>query len=277
MTYTEQRLAKIAEHIYTLRSMARGAGGSQTNPKILVGEAQQVSESRFAAEREALLRAFRNIGHEVAALPGSFRDNHPEVPWSTMAAWADDSQFPDSSFSLSRFQQWLQVVVTAKASIIRHTGAETEIHQAVMAQNDRRTDALAKQWRNTQAAPHIFLWVTVVIIGAWFSTLSLLDAVPTVIESSLLAILALSCITMIRAARPTQPTLFQFFISEPARFHTFAELYDKALEYHVYNVRNLKLEIASGSGRWKRREQQWALAAIFFIAAAIAARICSIP
>lgn len=277
MTYTEQRLAKIAEHIYTLRSMARGDGVSQANSKILVDEAQQVSESRFEAEREALLRAFRDIGCEVVALPDSFRDNHPEVPWSAMAAWADDSQFPDSSFSLSRCQQWLQVAITAKAAIIRHTGAETKIQQAVMAQNDRRTDALARQWRNTQAAPHIFLWVTVVIIGAWFSTLSLLDAVPTAIESSLLAILALSCITMIRAARPTQPTLFQFFISEPARFHTFAELYDKALEYHVYNVRNLKLEIASGSGRWKRREQQWALAAIFFIAATIAARICSIP
>ena len=277
MTYTEQRLAKIAEHIYTLRSMARGAGVSQANSKILVGEAQQVSESRFEAERKALLRAFRDIGCEVAALPDSFRDNHPEVPWSAMAAWADDSQFPDSSFSLSRFQQWLQVAITAKAAIIHHTGAETKIQQAVMAQNDRRTDALARQWRNTQAAPHIFLWVAVVIIGAWFSTLSLLDAVPTAIESSLLAILALSCITMIRAARPTQPTLFQFFISEPARFHTFAELYDKALEYHGYNVRNLKLEIASGSGRWKRRELQWALATIFFIAAAIAARICSIP
>lgn len=277
MTYTEQRLAKIAEHIYTLRRMARAGRSSQINPEILVGEAQQISQHWFESEREALLRAFRNIGHEVAALPDSFCDNHPEVPWSTMAAWADDSQFPDSSFNPSLFQQWLQVAITAEAAVIRHTGAETRIQQAVMAQNDRRTDALTEQWRNIQATPHIFLWVTVVIIGAWFSALSLLDAVPTIIESSLLAILALSCITMIRAARPTQPTLFQFFISEPARFRTFAELYDKALEYHVYNVRNLKLEIASSSGRWKRREQQWALAAILFMAAAIAARICSIP
>ena len=277
MTYTERRLAEIAEHIYTLRRMARVGGGSQISPEILVGEDQQIPQHWFEAEREALLRVFRNIGHEVAALPDSFRDNHPEVPWSTMAAWADDSQFPDSSFSPPLFQQWLQVAVTAEAAILRHTGAETEIQQAVIVQNDRRTDALAKQWRNAQATPHIFLWVTVVIIGAWFSALSLLDTVPTIIESSLLAILALSCITMIRAARPTQPTLFQFFISESARFHNFAELYDKALEYHVYNVRNLKLEIASGSGRWKRTEQQWALAAIFFIAAAIAARIFPIP
>lgn len=277
MTYTEQRLAKIAEHIYTLRSMARGGGGSQTNSKILVDEAQQVSESRFEAEREALLRAFRDIGCEVAALPGSFRDNHPEVPWSAMAAWADDSQFPDSSFSLSRFQQWLQVAITAKAAIIRHTGAETKIQQAIIAQSLRRTDALTEQWRNSLATPHIFLWVTVVILGAWFSTLSLLGTVPSITEGSLLGTMTLSCATMVLAARPIKPSLRQLFPTGSDGIHTFSELYDQSLEFYSYNTFRLEWEIKRNSIKWKRREQQWALATTCFLVAAICARIFPIP
>lgn len=277
MTYTEQRLAKIAEHIYTLRSMARGGGGSQTNSKILVGEAQQVSESRFEAEREALLRAFRDIGCEVVALPDSFRDNHPEVPWSAMAAWADDSQFPDSSFSLSRCQQWLQVAITAKAAIIRHTGAETKIQQAIIAQSLRRTDALTEQWRNSLATPHIFLWVTVVILGAWFSTLSLLGTVPSITEGSLLGTMTLSCVTMVLAARPIKPSLRQLFPTGSDGIHTFSELYDQSLEFYSYNTFRLEWEIKRNSIKWKRREQQWALATTCFLVAAICARIFPIP
>lgn len=277
MTYTEQRLAKIAEHIYTLRSMARGGGGSQTNSKILVDEAQQVSESRFEAEREALLRAFHDIGCEVVALPDSFRDNHPEVPWSTMAAWADDSQFPDSSFSLSRCQQWLQVAITAKAAIIRHTGAETEIQQALIAQSLRRTDALTEQWRNSLATPHIFLWVTVVILGAWFSTLSLLGTAPSITEGSLLGTMTLSCVTMVLAARPIKPSLRQLFPTGSDGIHTFSELYDQSLEFHSYNTFRLEWEIKRNSIKWKRREQQWALATTCFLVATICARIFPIP
>lgn len=277
MTYTEQRLAKIAEHVYTLRRMARAGRGSQINPKILVGEAQQISQHWFEAEREALLRTFRNIGHEVAALPDSFCDNHPEVPWSTMAAWADDSQFPDSSFNPSLFQQWLQVAITAEAAILRHTGAETEIQQAIIAQSLRRTDALTEQWRNSLATPHIFLWVTVVIIGAWFSTLSLLGATPSITEGALLAIMAISCVTMVLAAKPVKSTLLQLFIPETAEFHTLTELYDRSLKHHIYNVRNLKLEIEQISKEWKTRERLWALAAVFFVIAAVFARIWTLP
>ena len=277
MTYTEQRLAKMAEHIYMLRRMARAGRDSQTNPKIVVGEAQQISQHWLETERDALLRAFRNIGHEASELPDSFRDNHPEVPWDTMAAWADDAQFPDSSFNLSLCQQWLQVAITAETTIVRHTGAETKIQQAVMAQNDRRTDALEEQWRSIQTTPHIFLWVTVVIIGAWFSTLSLLGATPSITEGSLLATMAISCVTMVLAAKPVKPTLLQLFIPETAEFHTFTELYDRSLKHHIYNVRNLKLEIEQISKEWKTRERLWALAAVFFVIAAVFARIWRLP
>ena len=277
MTYTEQRLAKIAEHIYTLRSMARAGGGSQTNSKILVGEAQQIPESQFEAEREALLQAFRNIGHEVAALPDSFRDNHPEVPWNIMAAWADDTQFPDSSLKSTLYQRWLQTATQAEAAILRHTGAETEIQQALIAQSLRRTDALTEQWRNSLATPHIFLWVTVVILGAWFSTLSLLGTAPSITEGSLLGTMTLSCVTMVLAARPIKPSLRQLFPTGSDGIHTFSELYDQSLEFYSYNTFRLEWEIKRNSIKWKRREQQWALATTCFLVATICARIFPIP
>ena len=277
MTYTERRLAEIAEHIYTLRRMMRTGGGSQISHEILVSEAQQIPQHWFGAESEALLRAFRNIGHEVAALPDSFRDNHPEVPWSTMAAWADDAQFPDSSFSLPLFQQWLQVAITSEAAILRHTGAETEIQQAIIAQSLRRTDALTEQWRNSLATPHIFLWVTVVILGAWFSTLSLLGTAPSITEGSLLGTMTLSCVTMVLAARPTKPSLRQLFPTGSDGIHTFSELYDQSLEFYSYNTFRLEWEIKRNSIRWKRRERQWALATTCFLVAAICARIFPIP
>ncbi len=288
MTYTEQRLDEIVAQIHTLNRLARAGrlqrafdaadpAIKQTSQEKRTGEAQQTSEGRPDAKSGTLLQTFRNIGYEVSALPDTFRSNHPEVPWNTMAAWANNTQFPDSSFNLPLCQQWLRTAASAEVAILRHTGADTEIQQAVMAQNLRRTDALAEQWRNSQATPHIFLWVTVVIIGVWFSTLSLLRATPSIIESSLLAILALSCVTMVRAARPVKPSMKQFFVSETAQFHTFAELYYESIEYHIYNVHNLKLEIEQNSKEWKIRERLWALSAVFFIIAAACARMWILP
>lgn len=285
MTFTEQRLQKIAEHIHMLHRLAQADGRDlaaetrSTDTKSQVGTEQQhsrthlISENQFAVERDALLQAFRSIGREVAALPSRFRTNHPEVPWDTMAAWADD--IPNFSHTLC--EQWLQSAVQAEAVIIRHSGVDTEIQQAVMSQIQQKTQALTEQWRNTQGASHIFLWVTVVILGAWFSTLSLLKDTPSIIESSLLALLGISCITMVRAARPSKPTLFQLFKTDTQDLHTFSELYSQTYKYYAYNTSRLKWETAKNANYWKVWEQRWLYSALCFATVAIFARILPIP
>lgn len=285
MTFTEQRLQKIAEHIDMLRRLAQADGRdlaaeiTSTYTKPQVGTEHQragtqlISQNQFETERDALLQAFRSIGHEVANLPSRFRANHPEVPWDTMAAWADGI----SDFSHTLCEQWLQTAAQAEAAIIHHSGVDTEIQQAVMSQIQQKTQALREQWRNTQGASHIFLWVTVVILGAWFSTLSLLKDTPSIIESSLLALLAISCITMVRAARPSKPTLVQLFKTDTRDLHTFSELYSQVYEYYAYNTSRLKWETAKNTNYWKVWEQRWLYSAVCFATAAICARIFPIP
>lgn len=152
MTFTEQRLQKIAGRIHMLRRLAQADGRDltaetkSTDTKSQVGTEQQhsrtrlISENQFAVERDAFLQAFRSIGREAVALPGRFRTNHPEVPWDTMAAWADD--IPNFSHTLC--EQWLQSAFQAEAAIIRHSGVDTKIQQAVMSQIQRKTQITGK-------------------------------------------------------------------------------------------------------------------------------------
>ena len=285
MTFTEQRLQKIAEHIHMLRRLAQADGRelapetTSTDTKLRVGTEHQhagthlISENQFETERDALLLSFRSIGREVTALPGRFRTNHPEVPWDAMAAWADD--IPNFNHTLC--VRWLQAAAQAEAAIIHHSGVDTEIQQAVMSQIQQKTQTLTEQWHNTLRAPHIFLWVTVVILGAWFSTLSLLKDTPSIIESSLLALLAISCITMVRAAKPPKPTLVQLFKTDTQGLHTFSELYNQAYKYYAYNTSRLKWETAKNTNYWKVWEQRWLYSAVCFATTVICARIFPIP
>lgn len=161
MTFTEQRLQKIAEHIDMLRRLAQADGRdlaaeiTSTYTKPQVGTEHQhagtqlISQNQFQTERDALLQAFRSIGHEVANLPSRFRANRPEVPWDTMAAWADGI----SDFSHTLCEQWLQTAAQAEAAIIHHSGVDTEIHRQSCLKFSKKRKRLENNGETPKAHP----------------------------------------------------------------------------------------------------------------------------